>query len=112
MLSSGFVRQVTPQELRELRGGPPAARPLLLDVRESWERELARLDDDLHIPLADLPRRLDELPRGREIALYCHHGVRSLAAAQLCEAAGLSAMNLSGGIDLWSRKLDPRVPRY
>ena len=106
------MRQVNPEELARLRLLPPPRRPFLLDVREAWERELARLDDDLHVPLGELRTRLDDLPPAREIAIYCHHGVRSMAAAQLVEAAGLSALNLAGGIDSWSRRYDAKVPRY
>ena len=87
----------------------------LLDVRNDWEHQLARLPDQALIPLPELPSRLDEVrpPAGAEIVCYCHHGVRSLTAAAILRQAGFAnAVSLSGGIDLWSRTIDPSVPRY
>jgi rhodanese-related sulfurtransferase len=52
-------------------------------------------------------------PEGAEIVCYCHHGVRSLSAAAILRQAGFgNAVSLAGGIDLWSRVIDPSVPRY
>jgi rhodanese-related sulfurtransferase len=87
----------------------------LLDVRQEWEHQLARLPDQALIPLHELPSRLDEVqpPEGAEIVCYCHHGVRSLGAAALLRQAGFAdALSLAGGIDLWSQVVDPSVPRY
>jgi len=97
------------QRLRE-----PAA-PELLDVREPGEHALAHLAGARLIPLGELVGRLDELDdwRGREIVVYCHHGVRSLHALGILRAAGFErALNLRGGIDRWSTEVDPAVPRY
>lgn len=104
--------EIRPQELAEkLRRGE---RVFLLDVRNEWEHQLARLADQALIPLHELPERLDEVrPEGALLVAYCHHGVRSLSAAALLRQAGLSeAVSLAGGIDLWSRVIDPSVPRY
>ena len=84
----------------------------LLDVRNEWEHALVRLPDQALIPLHELPDRLDELPKDVPIVAYCHHGVRSLSAAALLRNAGYDARSLAGGIDLWSRLIDPSVPRY
>lgn len=105
--------EISPQELAErLRRGE---RIYLLDVRQGWEHQLARLPDHALIPLPELPDRLDEVqpPEGAQIVCYCHHGVRSLTAAALLRDAGMNdALSLAGGIDLWSRTVDPTVPRY
>ena len=105
--------EISPQELAEkLRRGE---RIYVLDVRQDWEHQLARLPDHALIPLPELPGRLDEVapPAGAQIVCYCHHGVRSLTAAALLRDAGMGdALSLAGGIDLWSRVVDPTVPRY
>jgi len=86
---------------------------LLLDVREPDERETARIEPSLHIPMRDVPHRLAELPTDREIIVYCHGGTRSAMIAGFLEGKGYRHVaNLHGGIDAWSRTVDPRVPRY
>jgi rhodanese-related sulfurtransferase len=105
--------EIAPQQLAEkLRRGE---RVWLLDVRHEWEHQLARLADQALIPLHELPERLDEVvpEPGAQVVCYCHHGVRSLGAAAILRQAGFGdAVSLSGGIDLWSRLVDPSVPRY
>ena len=86
---------------------------VLLDVREPEEREIACIHPSLHIPLAEIPRRLAEIPRDKTVVVYCHHGSRSAMVAGFLEAMGFSRVaNLEGGIDHWSRKVDPTIPRY
>jgi rhodanese-related sulfurtransferase len=104
--------EITADELaRKLREGE---RIFLLDVRQEWEHQAARLPDHALIPLNELPSRLDEInPEGALLVAYCHHGVRSLGAAALLRQAGFpDALSLRGGIDLWSELIDPAVPRY
>ena len=107
------MTEIDPRELAgKLRRGDPV---WLLDVRHGWEHELAHLHDQAAIPLHELPARLDEVlpPEGAAIVCYCHHGVRSLSAAAILRQAGFAnAVSLAGGIDLWSRLIDPAVPRY
>ncbi|HEV2290537.1 MAG TPA: molybdopterin-synthase adenylyltransferase MoeB, partial [Gemmatimonadales bacterium] len=70
------MREITPAELAAaLRGATP---PLVVDVREPWELELARLDGAAHLPLREIPARMAELDARREVVTVCHHGVRSL----------------------------------
>jgi rhodanese-related sulfurtransferase len=84
----------------------------LLDVRLPVEREIASLGGE-HIPLQELEARHPELPHDRlPLIVYCHHGVRSLTAAQFLKYHGHDALSLRGGIDLWSLEIDPSVPRY
>jgi adenylyltransferase/sulfurtransferase len=108
-----MVQQVTVEELdRRLRAGEPV---YLLDVRKEWEHETAALPGSVLIPLDELPSRVDEIsvPEGALFVVYCHHGVRSLSAAALLEGLGLpGAASLRGGIDAWSRMIDPALPRY
>jgi adenylyltransferase/sulfurtransferase len=88
-------------------------RPFLLDVREQFEHDLVRLDDDLLIPLGELSARHRELDPGREIVVYCHHGNRSGKATAFLRRQGFpGARNLRGGIEEWAVKIDPSLPRY
>lgn len=87
----------------------------LVDVRDPWERAIAALADQQHIPLGELPERMSEIhpPAGSLLVLYCHHGVRSLAAAAFLEEQGIKgAVSLTGGIDAWSNEVDPKVTVY
>lgn len=84
----------------------------LLDVREPYERELASIGGVL-IPLSQLPVRVNTLDSSREIVVYCHSGFRSARAVEFLVEMGFSKVkNLIGGIDSWSREVDPSVPRY
>ena len=86
---------------------------VLLDVRESWESQVACIPGTILIPLRDLPRRVNELNPRQEIVVYCHHGVRSLDAAYLLQQLGFKRVaSLIGGIDQWSRVIDPTLERY
>ena len=95
-----------------LQAGEPV---YLVDVRQPWEHETARLADHVLIPLDELHERLDEIkaPDGALVVAYCHHGVRSLSAAAILEHAGhANVASLAGGIDRWSLEIDPKIPRY
>lgn len=87
----------------------------IVDVREPWERAIAKLPDQQHIPLDELPGRVGELKpaAGALVVLYCHVGVRSLAAAAFLEDQGLHGIaSLAGGIDAWAQQIDPSIPVY
>lgn len=85
----------------------------LLDVREPYERQLASIEPSLHIPMSEIPSRLAEIPKDRELVVYCHGGTRSYMVASFLEGRGFpSVANLAGGIDAWSLEVDPEIPRY
>jgi adenylyltransferase/sulfurtransferase len=99
------------EELRERLGDH--APPLLLDVRTPEEWTICRIDGARLIPVQALASRIDELDRQREIVVYCHVGWRSAWAVDLMVRRGFSrVVNLAGGIDAWSQRVDPSVPRY
>jgi len=103
--------EITPEELK--RRLDRHERPILLDVREDWERQLCRLEDSVHIPLEELELRTDELDPKDEIVVYCHQGVRSAAVAEYLRSLGFrDVKNLAGGLDLWARAVDPSMRRY
>ena len=84
----------------------------ILDVREPWEYDLARIPGAVLIPLGELAERAKELDPARPVAAYCHHGMRSLQALRFLQSLGfMDLAHLSGGIDAYSL-LDPSVPRY
>jgi len=86
---------------------------VLLDVREPFELEIARLDGAVHVPMRLLPERLGELERTRPLVILCHHGNRSRVALEYLRGQGFTNLhNLKGGIDAWSLEVDPAVPRY
>lgn len=85
---------------------------LVLDVREPHEYEIARIASVL-IPLQQLPNRFEELDKTKEIVTLCHHGFRSAHAAAFLRSQGFQRVrNLAGGIDAWSARIDPTIPRY
>ncbi len=85
---------------------------VLLDVREAWEFEQVHVAGSLHIPMGEIPDRLEELNSGRTYVVMCHHGGRSQQVAQYLGSQGYAVANLAGGIDAWAATLDPRLPRY
>ena len=102
---------ITPTELKSrLDKGDQL---VLLDVREQWEFDLAKLNGSTLIPLATLPQSLGKLNKDAEIIAICHHGMRSADATNFLLQQGYSNVkNLVGGIDAWSALVDRSVPRY
>jgi rhodanese-related sulfurtransferase len=95
---------------------------IVLDVRQPDERAYAAIPvpadkGDLFIPLGELQARVDEVrsrcSENTKLAVYCHHGVRSLRAGTWLASQGIAnCLNLEGGIDAWSVEVDHQVPRY
>jgi rhodanese-related sulfurtransferase len=103
--------QIGPEELRRRLDAGELIQ--LLDVREVWEHEIARIEGASLIPLGELSERAGDLDREKPLVVYCHHGVRSYQAVVWLRHQGFSlAQNLSGGIDYWSQVIDPMVIRY
>ena len=103
--------QITPTELVALRQA--GQHPLVVDVREPHEREIAAIPDSILIPVGDIAARMHELDSSQEIVLYCRTGVRSAKALEQLRAAGFNKLkNLTGGIHAWADEIDPSVPKY
>ena len=105
------MKEITPHELqlRLSRGD----RLVLLDVRQEWETRHCCLDKAINIPLGQLGSRAGELDAGQEIVVYCHHGMRSLAAAGMLRKLGFTRiLNLTGGIAAWASNIEPSMERY
>jgi rhodanese-related sulfurtransferase len=107
------MKQVTAPDLAAWLADTGRERPLLLDVREPWEYEKARIAGAQLVPMRDVPKRLEEIDQDKEVVAICHHGGRSAQVAMFLEKAGYAKIhNLVGGVDAWSRTVDPTVPLY
>jgi adenylyltransferase/sulfurtransferase len=103
--------EITPTELASALNRGDSL--VVVDVREPLEWRIARIPTARLIPLAALMAAPPDLDRHADIVVYCHHGTRSAAAAHALVAAGFTRVrNLAGGIDRWSREVDPGVRRY
>jgi len=107
----GEIAEMSPHELkRRMDAGEPFE---LIDVREPFEYEIARIDGAKLIPLGEITERLDELSGKQPIVVHCHSGKRSEQAARLLQQRGFAnVFNLEGGIDAWSDQVDPGVAKY
>jgi rhodanese-related sulfurtransferase len=106
-----MLREISVEELSARRNR--GEKPLVLDVREAWELQLARIPDVVHVPMNEVPERLGELSRDAETIVMCHAGGRSMRVAHFLVNQGFTNVaNLAGGIDAWSRSVDATVPRY
>jgi len=106
-----MIPQLRPPEVKARREANPSL--VLLDVREAAELTLASVPGVVHIPMGEIPRRLEELDPDAVIVVMCHHGVRSQhVALYLVEQEFSDVSNMRGGIDAWSRELGDGTPRY
>jgi rhodanese-related sulfurtransferase len=107
-----MIEDITPGEfVRRRNSGELWA---LLDVREAWEIEIARIHHQtIDIPMADIPARIAELDASQAIAVLCHSGGRSAQVANYLAQTGFDRVaNIVGGIDTWSLDIDDSIPRY
>ena len=98
----------------ELKRKMDAREPFeLIDVRETFEYEIARIDGAKLIPLREIAERADELQREDPIVIHCHSGQRSAQAVRLLQQRGFANVyNLEGGIDAWANEIDPAMQKY
>ncbi len=93
------MNQLTPHQLKHLLETNHEL--VLLDVRESWEREAFQIGG-LHIPLGELISRQSEIPKDKTVVVYCEKGIRSTIAIQRLEQHQFSNLyNLAGGMKAW-----------
>jgi adenylyltransferase/sulfurtransferase len=108
------VKNGIPQiSVKELKARRDAGEDIfLLDVREPYEYQIAQIGGKL-IPQGEVPNRLAEIPRDREIIVQCRSGARSQRIAELLQQSGYqNVVNLAGGILAWSDEIDPSVQKY
>ncbi|WP_109486346.1 molybdopterin-synthase adenylyltransferase MoeB [Occallatibacter savannae] len=104
------IPQLTVKELKRRRDAGESV--YLLDVREPYEYQIAQIGGTL-IPQNDVPNRLSEIPKDREIIVQCRSGARSQKIAEFLKQSGYpQVVNLAGGILAWSDEIDPKVQKY
>ena len=85
----------------------------LVDVREPFEFEIARIPNSQLIPLGSIPERLTEIPRTETTIVMCKTGVRSARAIEFLRGEGFeNLLNLEGGLDAWREEVDPTIRKY
>ena len=106
--------EISPQDLRERINRGESI--VILDVREPLEFQLSRIDGAVPIPMGSVPgelQRIEALSDQGDLAVLCHHGVRSLNVVLWLRQQGIeNCRSVAGGIDRWSLEIDPKVPRY
>lgn len=109
--SSGAPLEISPEEVKKkIESGEEI---MLVDVRESWEYDIAKIEGSNLIPLGQLAEHMEKLPKSMPIVTYCHHGNRSMIAAEMMFSAGFrNVKSMKGGIDEWSKRIDSSVPVY
>lgn len=105
------MRAISVEELAQWRAS--GKNFVLLDVREPFEVQAASLPGTLHIPMRQIPSRVNEIARDAEVAVLCHHGGRSERVAQFLAMQGFpNVYNIEGGIDAYAKRVDKTLPRY
>jgi rhodanese-related sulfurtransferase len=104
--------EITVEAYRKLRSEPNP--PVLLDVREPWEVATASVAGATLLPMSEFTSRAHaELDPDQPYVVMCHHGARSLSVTMWLRNQGFEhVQSLAGGIDQWSRAVDPTIPRY
>jgi rhodanese-related sulfurtransferase len=108
------VSEISPESLAQKLAGPPDQRPVLVDVRSPEEHDHVAIPGSLLLPLQEIDAHEDKVRGllGREVVVYCHHGMRSQKGAAYLASRGVRATSLAGGIDAYSLKVDPKLRRY
>jgi rhodanese-related sulfurtransferase len=108
----GIDYEIAPEDLNSLLESESDI--VVLDVREPWEFETAKIAGSKHIPMGDIPARFNqELDPEKHIVVVCHHGVRSMNVTAWLRQQGFEKVqSLRGGIDRWARQIDSKVPIY
>ena len=102
---------ITVQELKQKLD--QGEKLVLIDVREPWGYNIAKISGAQLIPLGTLASEYKKLDPNAEIVMHCHMGMRSMDATQFLLQQGFkNVKNLTGGINAWSQQIDPSVPRY
>ncbi len=103
--------KATPREIKQRLDAGEAL--TLIDVREPAEVITAAIDGAREYPLSQAMTWIDTLPKEGDLVIFCHHGARSAQVAMaLAQRGHTNITNMTGGIDQWSKQVDPSVPRY
>ena len=103
--------EIQPEEVQRLRQAGKSF--TFLDCREPWEYQTAHIEGTTHIPMQEIPSRIQELRSDDHILVICHHGMRSMNVVGWLRQQGFQkAQSVAGGIDRWSKEIDNKVPTY
>ena len=106
-----MIQRLNPEEAKEILDKDKNVR--LIDVREEWENNKAKIKNSELMPLSSFVQMSQDLNKEQKIMVYCHHGIRSLQVCNYLEELGFNNLiNLEGGIDAWSKKIDGSIPVY
>ncbi|MBW4555325.1 MAG: molybdopterin-synthase adenylyltransferase MoeB [Trichormus sp. ATA11-4-KO1] len=110
------IPEMTVKELKELLDSG-AKDFVLLDVRNPHEYEIAKIPGSVLIPLPDIENgdgvtKVKEILNGHRLIAHCKLGGRSAKALGILKEAGIEGTNVKGGINAWSKEIDPSVPEY
>ncbi|MHB8580541.1 MAG: rhodanese-like domain-containing protein [Ignavibacteriaceae bacterium] len=106
-----MIKNLSPGEIKEILVKEKDIR--LIDVREEWEYQIAKLENSELMPLSNFGDHLSKLSPDEKIIVYCHHGTRSYAVCNyLIENGFNDVTNLRGGINLWSEEIDNSIAVY
>lgn len=102
---------IQPSEVQSLRD--KGEKFIFLDVREDEELAIAKIADTLHIPMGDVPSKVNLLDDEIPIIVFCHHGQRSALVTQFLKQLDFDDVrNMQGGIEAWAIEIDTNIPRY
>ena len=106
-----MIKSISPKDAKKLIEQNSSLK--LIDVREPWEHNRAKLENSQLIPLKEFPNHIDKFELKDSFLIYCHHGTRSFyACAYMMQQGFKEVYNLEGGIDAWSRQVDNSIPKY
>ncbi|HVO41080.1 MAG TPA: rhodanese-like domain-containing protein [Aggregatilineales bacterium] len=99
---------------KQLKARLDAEEPLIvIDVREDWEVRLSHLPFAINIPMGEIPGALPRIPKDKPVVIMCHHGNRSAQVVLWLARQGFdNVINMTGGIEQWTRDVDRSIPRY
>jgi rhodanese-related sulfurtransferase len=107
------MQQISPLSLQQWLKDGNRPKPVLLDVRETWEYERCHIQGSMLVPMNEVPNRHREVDAEAEVVVICHHGVRSYHVARFLEHNGFDKVyNLQGGVDAWAQQVDPAMEKY
>lgn len=108
-----MMKQISPVALQAWLDDESRPKPVLLDVRETAEHQICKIEGSLLMPMHLVPLRIAELSSEAEIVTICHHGMRSGQVAQYLTQNGFAnVINLQGGVDYWALTVDSSMRRY
>jgi molybdopterin/thiamine biosynthesis adenylyltransferase/rhodanese-related sulfurtransferase len=112
LMNDDYPLEISVSAAKQLLDQSPCA-VMLVDVRESYEVEIAAVRGAEGIPMGDIPTRVHDLPRDEHLLIMCHHGGRSMRVTSFLRSQGFTAVtNIAGGIDAWAEQIDPTLRRY